>query len=258
MSDRAREIRQKQESVSSMTRTEKTPMTRTEWKTFLQLTANGAKRADALRELKVTRQTFEAYLIADKNAVEQMRQAEQSWGRRKWPVELIEDVLVHMAVGKTLDEAFSAEFIDDPADRAALYRLFLNDPGIRRMYDEARELQAENWADKMIHISNQNENDTYEVTSKGGNTYTRTNHEVVNRSVLKVKTLQWVIGRTHHTRFGDRVKQDIEQKVEVNHADKLTRARQRREKAFKEGKKIRRKLEDSAAKTNGGIPPTQH
>lgn len=216
--------------VQELTRTEQSKFTPSKWKEFLRLTANGIAVKDAIKEVKVTRQTYEAFLAAEPDALEQYQTARQSWWRREWPLEKIEDVLMHIALGETMDQAFEAEFIE-PREQRALYRILLKDPAMKQLYDDAREMQVEKWSDDIIQISDDRANDTYEVESKNGTVYTKTDHEVVNRSKLRVASRQWLMARLHHARFGDKIKQEIEQKVEVNHADLLTKARQRREKA---------------------------
>lgn len=229
-------------------------MTKPKWQEFLRLTANGLARKEVVKALDITRQTYEAYLIANPEATAQLNNAVKSWTRRSWPMEKIEDVMTLIALGKTMSNACESLGIYDE-EIASLNRLFLTDTEIRKMYDEARELQAEVWADDTIDIADDSRKDTFEVTLKDGSVVTKTDHEVVKRSDLRVKSRQWVIARTHHARFGDKIKQEVEASVTVDHAEDLRKARNRKEKAFKEGKKIAKKWA-SASDTGLPVPPS--
>lgn len=241
--------------VSELDGDAKNIMTAPKWKEFIRLTANGMDRRSVIKALKITRQTYESHLISSPEASKQLNDAVKAWIRRAWPMEKIEEIMAYIASGKTLQGACELMGIFGE-EITSLSRIFLTDPSIREMYDEARELQAEVWADDTIDIADHGREDTYTETLKDGTVITRTNHEVVKRSDLRVKSRQWVISRTHHARFGDKLKQEVEANVVVDHIEDLRKARLRKEKAFKEGKKTAKKWAVSSP-PGTIVPPTQ-
>jgi len=227
------------------------------WDEFILMTTKGTKRAVALEALQITKYTYDAYLISHVTAVEQVRRADQIWLRRNWPLEQIEEILVLIAMGKTMKQAGELLFLDN-VEMVGLYRILLKDPQIRKLYDEAREMQAEAWADDTIDIADDGRNDTYIKESRNGTEYEAVNFDNIQRSKLRVDSRRWIMARLHHQRFGDRIKQDIEGSMVVNHADQLTAARQRMEKAHKQRKKLGTGTPGNVVdKTITDLPPTK-
>ncbi len=201
-------------------------ITKENWAIFLQWVANGGTREEAAVAASLSAQTVRAYCIAEPTAMQQIRQAEREWIRRDWPIERIDEFLAWVAMGFTnKDAAAKCEFMDGELNQ--LMVIILNDEAVREMYDEARKLQAENWADEMIEISDQTEGDFY-LDDKG---QLKVAHDAINRAKLKVASRQWIISRLHHERFGDRMTQKHEGELTVNHADVLDLARKRKEQA---------------------------
>lgn len=228
----------KQKRKQTPTGTRKNELTTDRWKIYLQYIANGATRAEASRAAQVSQQTVQAYLIAEPTAIADIRTAERAWIRRDWPIERIEDFLVLVAMGKTnIDAAAELEWMEGELDQ--LMKIILHDEGVRNMYDEARKLQMETWGDEMIEIADEATNDTYESTDRSGNSITKTDHEVIGRSKIRIQTRQWLMSRLHHERFGDRIQQDISGELNVNHADLLDMARKRRERAKQNAEELR-------------------
>ena len=206
------------------------PMTKEQWKLFIHKIANGESRRDAQRMAKITHGTLQGYLLAEPEAPVQLRAATQAWIRRDWPHDRIEEFLGLVSSGMTnTDSAKEMDFMDK--ELSQLMRIIMTDRGIKEEYDIARQLQAEAWSDEIIDISNDGSKDTYEVTSKTGTVYLKTDHEVINRSRLRIDARKWIMARLHHERFGDRIDQNIKGELNVNHADVLDSARKRKEKA---------------------------
>lgn len=209
------------------------PMTEEKWKRLLELTANGMTRREAVKEVALSYETYSAYLLAEPGATTAIRAADRAWYRRDWPVERIEPFLLLVAQGNTnIDAAAELDWMEGELEQ--LMQVILHDEDTRLMYDEARKLQAESWGDEMIQIADDASSDYYTATDKAGNEYQKVDHEVVNRSKLRIGTRQWLMSRLHHERFGDRIQQEITGDLNVNHADMLDLARKRREKAVKQ------------------------
>jgi hypothetical protein len=213
------------------------PMTPERWTRLLELTANGLTRREAVKEVGVSYETYSAYLLAEPGAATAIRAADRAWYRRDWPVERIEPFLLLVAQGNTnVDAAAELEWMDGELEQ--LMQVILHDEDTRLMYDEARKLQAEAWGDEMIQIADDASSDYYTATDRQGNEYQKVDHEVVNRSKLRIGTRQWLMSRLHHERFGDRIQQEISGDLNVNHADLLDLARKRKEKAQKKREEL--------------------
>ena len=206
----------------------KNAVTSDNWKIFLQYTANGASRPEACQYAGISRQTVQAYCITEPTAITEIRSAERAWVRRDWPIERIDEFLTLVSMGKTsIDAAEELEFMDGELDQ--LMKVILHDPGVKKLYDEARQLQAEAWADHMIDISDDALGDVYITQDRAGNDIAKIDGESVRRSALKIATRQWLMARLHHERFGDRIQQNVTGDLNVNHTDILEQARKRKE-----------------------------
>jgi len=150
----------------------------------------------------------------------QLRDAKLLWTRREWPMDRIEEVLEQLAIGKTIRQAFDAVGIDRK-HTATLYRILLKDKAIRKLYDEARELQAESYSDDIIDIADANQFDRDEDG--------KINHEVINRDRLRVDSRKWLSGKWNVKRFGDTKHHMHEGDISVNHAAILSGGRKRLE-----------------------------
>lgn len=202
------------------------PVTKERWGVYLQWVSNGATRQEAAVAASMSVQTVKAHCQVEPQAMLDIRKAEREWYRRDWPIERIDEFLVWVALGCTnKDAAKQCDFMDGELQQ--LMTIILHDSAIRQMYDEARKIQAETWADEMIEIADLSDGDTY-VDARGD---TKTNHDVINRSKLKIDTRQWIIARLHHERWGDKQTQKHEGELTVNHSDVLDNARKRKEQA---------------------------
>jgi len=223
----------------------KNPVTPENWKVYLQWLANGGTRQEAAVAASLSVQTVRAHCITEPSAMTEIRAAEREWIRRDWPIERIDEFLVQVASGKTnVDAAKALEMMDGELNQ--LMTIILHDPSIREMYDEARKLQCETWADEMIEISDQTQGDHF-VDDQGR---LRVDHDSVNRAKLKIGTRQWLMSRLHHERFGDKLTQKHEGELTVNHHDVLDMARKRKEAAQQKAEQMR----DNAMREDQGEP----
>ena len=152
---------------------------------------------------------------------------------RNWDLETLEDILAKVAAGGTVRSAI-AEFAleEGPNAEVMFYRLILRDPVMKQMYDEARMIQAEKMAiDDVIEIADDTSNDE---TADG-----RPNSAAVNRSRLKVQSRQWIAGRLHFKRFGDKQQIDLDANITVDHAARLEEARRRKDELNRNSKKTK-------------------
>jgi hypothetical protein len=193
-------------------------MTDKRWTDYLAGIANGLSHRDASHAVGLTMVTVDAYLISNVAAAGQLRDAKVLWNRREWPIEQIEEVLVQISIGKTIRQAFDAVGIERKRV-ASLYRLLLQDKALRKWYDEAREMQAESYADEIIDIADMTHNDRDEDG--------KIDHEVINRDRLRVDTRKWLSGKWNVRRFGDTKHHLHEGELNINHAAVLSGGRKR-------------------------------
>jgi hypothetical protein len=196
-------------------------MTEIRWRKVIAAIANGATRAEAAKSAKISPMTIDAYLISNITAYKQLRDAVLTSNRRAWPIDLIEQIFDDLAMGDTLKGAAEKRGITDKNRLSQLYRIVRKDKAIRDMYDEARELQAESFVDDIIDIADDSGKDRLENG--------RINHEVVNRSKLKIDTRRFVMGAMVKKRFGDHKHVELEGNLQMNHVAMLTGARRRLE-----------------------------
>jgi hypothetical protein len=200
---------------------ERQTMTPARWDKFIAAVSNGAAYKAAAHAAGISSMTVDAYLISNVSAGGQYRDAQLIWNRREWPMDAIQDVLAEIALGKTVRQAFDTVGIDR-ARIGGLYRVFLQDKAIRKLYDEAREMQAESYADDIIDIS--------DSTMKDRDENGKIDHEVINRDRLRVDSRKWLSGKWAPRRYGDNKHVDFGGSVDVNHAAVLTGGRKRIEK----------------------------
>jgi hypothetical protein len=78
---------------------------------------------------------------------------------------------------------------------------WLEDQNKSKQYARATEIRAEKLFDEIIDIADETSNDTY--TDETGKEYT--NHEVINRSRLKIDARKWVLSKLNPKKYGDKI-----------------------------------------------------
>lgn len=74
-----------------------------------------------------------------------------------------------------------------------------------KMYEEALKTQAEVLAFEIKDISDDNRNDTYTYWDrKKGKMVTSVNHDIVERSKIRIKSRQWLAGK-HNKKYSDKL-----------------------------------------------------
>ncbi len=200
-------------------------MTSLRWQSVIEATAHGKNRKQAAKEAGITKRTLDSYLISNISAYGQMREAHLLHLRREWPSERVEEFLLLIARGKTMEKAADKMDIGKKS-LGQLYALCLHDKVYRKMYDEAREMQAETFVDDILNISDDSANDREENG--------KINHEVVNRSKIRIEARKWIMGAMVHKRFGDKKQLELHGEINLNHAALLSGGRRRLEKLNEE------------------------
>jgi hypothetical protein len=89
---------------------------------------------------------------------------------------------------------------DMPSSRT-FYKWLDEDIDKVKQYARATEIRAEKLFDEIIDIADEKSNDTY--TDETGKEYT--NHEVINRSRLKIDARKWVLSKLNPKKYGDKI-----------------------------------------------------
>lgn len=195
-----------------------------QWSDLLGRVAGGTPVPEALKSTKVTRYALDGAIRTDAKAREQYEEAKIAALWRDWDFETLEEIMV--AIMTNRNGGYLNAILDDMGlSGSGFYRLMARDPLVKEMYEEARQIQAEISADEMQRIADYGLNDTY-TDDKGR---TRVDQDVVQRSRLRVDTMKWRLAKLHHRRFGDRIQQDVQQNIVVDHAERLEMARKRRD-----------------------------
>jgi len=194
------------------------------WASLLGLVASGTRVPVALKELKIGRAQFEGAVRADKKRKQAWEEAKLAALQKEWDLETVEEILTQIAMNE--NGGYLKGIIENMGlDPASFYRLMTKDDEIRTAYEESRQIQAEIQADEMRKIANDGSNDSY-IDDRGK---VRVDHDVLGRSKLRVDTMKWTMSKLHHKRFGDRIQQDQNINMVVDHAERLANARKRSE-----------------------------
>lgn len=129
------------------------------------------------------------------------------------------EVCARLANGESLRGICESEHM--PADSTVIAWALEDRSGFAERYAQARRIQAERWIEEIVSIADDRTSDTF-IDADG---ITRTNHEVVARSRLRVDTRKWIACKVLPKVYGDAVKIEHTGKIEL--ADELRKARER-------------------------------
>ena len=195
------------------------------WQALLGLIASGNLVRPSCQHLGIGRTQLEGMLRSDTARRESFDEAKAAALMKIWDEETVEEVLSELAMDA--ETGSLKKILDDRGlDSGSFYSLMRRVPSVKDAYDEAREIQAEVMADQMLEIAKYGENDVY-TDSKGNK---RVDHDVIQRSKLRVDTIKWIMSKMHYQRFGDKIQQDVNAHIVVDHAERLENARKRKEK----------------------------
>ena len=209
----------------------KSGMTAALWKRFLELIIAGCKRAEAEKDVGLSSYCVQQHLITNSKAKEEYAAAQLAWMRSEQDPEVIEGVLAGIMAGLTMGKA-CAPFMIEPSK---VYNWILKDPIWNEEYENAREIQAEKMLDDALDIAADGTNDLG-VDAKGN---VRTDHDVIQRSKLRVDQRRWQMGKMNFKRYGD--KQQVDQHItqHVDQVEVLDKARRRKDAAAQKRKDTR-------------------
>lgn len=114
--------------------------------------------------------------------------------------ELANRILAEIAAGRSLNAICREEWCPD---KTTVLRWVATHNEFRNQYAQAREEQAEVWADEIVDIADDGTNDYVEQETKKG-TIVLCDHENINRSRLRVDTRKWVLSKLLPKKYGER------------------------------------------------------
>lgn len=88
---------------------------------------------------------------------------------------------------------------------ATVYKWQRDNPSFLKQYARATEDRADALFEEMFAIADDGTNDTY-VDEDGK---TRTDHDVIARSRLRVDTRKWALARMHPKKYSEKMTQEI-------------------------------------------------
>lgn len=88
--------------------------------------------------------------------------------------------------------------------RDTIFQWILRKPDFADKYARAKEMQAEYMSDQLLEISDDGTNDTIEEQGR-----IKTDHDVVQRSRLRVDTRKWLLSKLIPKKYGDRIQQEV-------------------------------------------------
>lgn len=112
------------------------------------------------------------------------------------------DICARIASGEFLKNICSERGMPS---RTTVYEWLFTRPEFANTYARAREAQMESWAEDIIEIADDGTNDTF--TDDDG--AERVNHDVIQRSKLRVESRKWLMSKLNSKRYGDKVQAEV-------------------------------------------------
>ncbi len=97
---------------------------------------------------------------------------------------------------------------DMPAQKT-VYNWLKDRPEFLQQYMRAREDQADFWAEEIIEISDNTDDDITTKKNADGSEYDTVNHEHIQRSRLRVDSRKWLASKLKPKRYGDTKKHEL-------------------------------------------------
>lgn len=115
--------------------------------------------------------------------------------------ELADTICERIADGESLRKICREDAFPN---KATVFKWLSANKDFSDQYARARECQADSMADDILDISDDGSNDTY-VDEEGR---TKTDHDVIARSRLRVDARKWLASKMAPKKYGDRIIQD--------------------------------------------------
>ena len=115
--------------------------------------------------------------------------------------QIADQICEMLADGRSLRSICEA---DEMPAKSTVFKWLAERKEFSDQYARAREAQADSWADDIVQISDDGENDTY----KDEDGHERVSQDVIARSRLRVDTRKWLMARMAPKKYGDKITQE--------------------------------------------------
>lgn len=105
---------------------------------------------------------------------------------------------------------------DDMPNRATVYRWLFKHAEFSDMYARAKEGQMELMAEECLQIADDGRNDIKIIEGRNGEDIEVTNHDVINRSRLRVDTRKWLMSKLAPRRYGEKAQLELDAQLSLN------------------------------------------
>jgi hypothetical protein len=123
----------------------------------------------------------------------------------KFTKALGDEICLRLSEGESLRKICLS---DHMPNKSTVFDWLLADKVFHDQYARAREMQADALFDEMLDIADESLSDSYE--DDNGNE--RINHEVVQRSRLRIDTRKWIAGKLRPKVYGDKIETAVNDK----------------------------------------------
>ena len=89
--------------------------------------------------------------------------------------------------------------------KTLIFKWLAQQPAFAEQYARARDFRADDMADEIMEISDDGTNDWIERQQRDGTIEAIPDHELVQRSRLRVDTRKWLMGKLKPKKYGDRI-----------------------------------------------------
>lgn len=113
--------------------------------------------------------------------------------------EIIDTVCQHMASGMSVKRIFDTAIVS--ISRSLFYEWLLDDKEFSDKYARAIDIRSDILFDEIIEIADDQQGDVY--IDKDGNE--QTDHNVINRSRLRVDARKWAASKMNPKKYGDKL-----------------------------------------------------
>jgi hypothetical protein len=125
----------------------------------------------------------------------------------KYSKKVAESICLLLSEGESLRRICEMESMPG---RATVFRWLAEHEEFRDQYAQAKEQGALVWAEEILDIADDGQNDWMEQLDKDGNVQGyRLNGEAVQRSKLRVDSRKWLLSKLLPKKYGDKVQQEV-------------------------------------------------
>ena len=119
--------------------------------------------------------------------------------------EIADTICERLSLGQSLREICRDAGMPN---KATVLRWLAQDEGFRQRYAQAREVQADHFADEILEIADDGRNDWMERNGDEGGAGMAANHEHIQRSKLRIDSRKWLMSKVAPKKYGDRILQE--------------------------------------------------